>query len=191
MTATLNRHTIPDAGTVLQRADQKWAKTTAEDTAAPEYLAALTLAVQQQIVDHLAIGGGAPVGPADTEVRQLRAENQRLTESVADLQRRDTAATETIERLMVAESEARQAAATWECEYERVRDERLDEVADQAEVHRHAYEWLAPNTAPAPCECGQPWPRGQRKVVKAKAPEPDPWGDLFGRVRGELSGWPA
>lgn len=116
---------LPDAGKVLRRADQKWAKRTADDPADADYLAALALDVQQQIVEPLAGIRVAVVAPGvdDAEVRQLRTDNADLADQVEHLRR---------------------------------------ELAEY-------------KAAPEP------------------TPEPDPWGDLLGRVRNELvaSGWPA
>lgn len=57
MTATVNGTRVPDVETVLKRADHKWAKNRADDPAPPEYLDALGLALQQQIVGPLAERG--------------------------------------------------------------------------------------------------------------------------------------
>jgi ABC-type transporter Mla subunit MlaD len=116
------------------------------------------------------------------QLADAEADNSRLADQLATT-RRDAAEKrarleETIRILDAQLAELRAAA-----------EKTLEEIAAADAVHTHQYESLGPGQIPLDCECGQPYPRGRRAPVPAGKPDVDPWGDLFGRIRGELAGW--
>lgn len=205
MTATVS--TGPDVASVLKRADARYNHRRGDDPAPSEYLDALVLAVNP-LLDQMRRGGATP---SDAELVKLREENGDLADEVARLTKALATQTPEVHRLTVAldelAAEARNATANL-TEHARLLEERdgqvrelrhlVDELeaaqraAVPAEPHRHQYVWPEPGTAPAPCACGQPYPR--TNITKAKAPKattPEPFAALFSRVRGQLAGWPA
>lgn len=73
----------------------------------------------------------------------------------------------------------------------------LDEIADEQEsapaaAHGHQYPVSGPGEEAQPCACGQPYPRSYAAAeFEEIVPDVEPWGDLFGRIRDQVSeaGW--
>jgi hypothetical protein len=85
-----------DVAGILTRADARYARRTSDDPAPDDYIRALASAVRTQL-GGLASGGEAPAD--DATVRHLRADNERLSEVTADVQRLADDRSRTIDRL--------------------------------------------------------------------------------------------
>jgi hypothetical protein len=155
---------VPDVGKVLERADRRWASRRPDEPADTEYLAALALAVQQQVVDQLTT---APVVD-DTEVRLLRADNASLADQLEQLRRE---------------------LSTKDADLDTARDELRRALS---KPHKHFYEFTGADRPLSECSCGLAYPRAAMPKPPAEpAPKPEPFEALLDRVRGELQGWPA
>lgn len=118
---------------------------------------------------------------------ELKAENAELADQLAAtsaLLRRAARTVSAFRRTLAATDreldQARKDAETWQSEYERVRDDALDDLVEKLdEPHRHLHEVPSRRAAPLPCECGRPWPRASSRGVMAQA-----------RAELEAWGWP-
>jgi hypothetical protein len=201
MTATVQ---VPEVAKVLELADRRFAARAGDDPATPEYLAVLTRAVQQQVIDQLP--AGVPVAIDTHELDNLRVDYKRSGEIVAELRRELSWKDGQL-------STAQIAAAGRDEEYKRQRDRQVAELADalderdaalkvrdearraiedlataNANGHHHTYEWTGPAAEPSSCPCGQPYPRGAIRHTSTKPSAPEPFAELFGKIRAQLSG---
>lgn len=147
-----------------------------------------------------------------TDVRKqrghLRAEVARLTEAAneaADARQLLEQSQAEVRKLTMQLTEANGAARSARAERDKAR-ERLQEIqlelaeakaaleerpAVDAATHRHAYPLNGPDQIPGPCiDCDKPFPwtePGAEHAPDDAPDEPQPWGELFARIRRELA----
>ncbi|WP_435582884.1 hypothetical protein [Amycolatopsis thermoflava] len=134
-------------------------------------------------------------GQLETERDQARAARAALWELCKAAVRERGQAWAEAARLEGELEAAHKQAETWQREYERVRDEAAETIAERSssdgERHRHYYPAEQPGQPPGPCLCGKPWPRTHTDDPDDEpATEPDPWDRIFAGLRDELADWP-
>lgn len=216
MTSTVTGQRVPDPGTVLKRVHTRIVRELGDDPLPAEMFADFVDAVQQQIVepllDAVGIDDMALIAELETlrgELDEARRRESERTGHLNDL--RDKLAAAEAERVRLGglvenaerkASESAAAAATWESEYERVRDEQLEELVEAKRAlderssmddqrHKHEYPAERPGEVPGDCECGHPYPRAHilDRSTELPAEEPDAWARFFAGLRNELADW--
>lgn len=115
MTATLPG--VKDVRSALARADRKFARGSADDEAAPEYLDALARAVEPLV------GAIAPGAADSVELEQLRADHQRQTDVVGELRKIVDGHARTADRLSADNKRLGEQAADLARHHEQARTE--------------------------------------------------------------------
>jgi DNA repair exonuclease SbcCD ATPase subunit len=148
------------------------------------------------------LAAASKTAPDTKHLDTMRAEINRLQGLVVDADRkvndaradRDTA-NGRVRDLGQKLAEATRDADTWQAEYERVRDEKLDDiVALAAPVHEHRYPINPDTRVLDPCSCGLVFPRDtlaahQEEDDEDDVDETEPISTLMDRLREQLAGW--
>ncbi len=174
--------------------DQLIAAAEAQAGAAPGTDQVADLARRLEESSHREIDAANHLERAADEVQRLRAESAQLAdrlERALRLLRGMARKVSAFRRYSVLTerqlTQAHSDAETWEAEYERVRDERLDDLTPE---HVHAYPWPERFEPPEPCECGKVHPWFAAEEGDEVVPELTSWEQLMSDLRDELATWP-